>query len=126
MAIANANSAIESGDDAEILGEFDDPPPDDEISDYPPGTQQQRESESVIDVEIVADEYTDAIMRDGSGTTTPDQDQNQPDKRTAPPFGPPGMGGPAGSGLITLEDAVSAQAAMRAREAARIRNMRRR
>ena len=96
LAIENANSAIESGDDAEILGEFDDPPPDDEISDYPPGTQQQRESESVIDVEIVADEYTVA------GPLTPDNDDSSAsgDLGAAPyPYPDPlGPTGPAGSG----------------------------
>ena len=60
----NTYAAIESGDDDEILGEFDDPPPDHEIGDYSSGIQRQRERDSadVIDVEIVADEYTDAPM----------------------------------------------------------------
>ena len=112
----------------EILGEFDDPPPDDEIEDDPPRIQREREFADVIDVEIEAIDpagYTDAIMNPGSGTAYPDQDQRQPDERTAPPFGPLGLGGPAGSGLMSLADAVEAAAAMRAREA-RIRDMRRR
>src|SRR6476469_5619601 len=36
----------------EILGEFDDPPPDDEIEDDPPRIQREREFADVIDVEI--------------------------------------------------------------------------
>ena len=72
----------------------------------------------MIDVEIEAIDpagYTDAIMNPGSGTAYPDQDQNQPDERTAPPFGPLGLDGPVGSGLMTLSDAVEAQADMRRR-----------
>ena len=50
--------------DREIIGEFDDPPHnDDEIEDDPPRIQHDWDQEStVIDVEIVADEYTDAPM----------------------------------------------------------------
>ena len=57
----------------EILGEFDDPPPDDEIEDDPPRIQREREFADVIDVEIEAIDpagYTDAIMNPGSGTAT--------------------------------------------------------
>ena len=107
--------AIESGDDDEILGEFDDAPLDDEIGDYPSGIQRQldRESAEIVDVQIVAYGYTDATMSDGSSTTASDQDQI--DLSVDPGFtrGPLGLGGPTGSGLMTLEDAVSAQAAMR-------------
>jgi len=76
LAIEGENApAIEP--DREILGEFDDPPDDDdEIADYPPGIQRGRESEStVIDVEIVDAGYTEAPMTIGSDTTTP----NDPD-----------------------------------------------
>jgi hypothetical protein len=112
---------------AEILGEFDDPPPEDEIEDDPPRIQHDWESESsVIDVEIVAAQYTDEIMSESPGTAYPDQDQI--DLSGDPGFtpGPLGLGGPVGSGLMPLSDAVEAAAEMRAREAARLRNMRRR
>ena len=58
--------ASETGDDV-IVGELD----DDVIEDYPPIFQQDRESDSdVIDVDIVAYEYTEASMSGGSGTAT--------------------------------------------------------
>ena len=113
--------AIEPDDD--IVGEIDD-----DIEPDPLRIQHDRESESdaVIDVEIVADEYTDEIMSGGFGTTTPDQDQT--DLSVDPGFtpGPLGLGGPAGSGLMTLSDAIEAASVMRRREAARLRDMRRR
>ena len=70
--IESIDAAIESAD-AEIVGEID----DDEIGDYPPGIQQdwERESAEIVDVEIVAAEYTDASMSHSPGPTTPDQDQ---------------------------------------------------
>jgi len=129
LAIEGENApAIEP--DREILGEFDDPPDDDdEIADYPPGIQRGRESEStVIDVEIVDAGYTDAPMTIGSDTTTPnDPDSSRSVDLGATPYPRPlGPTGPTGSGLLSLQDAVEAVAAMRAREAARIRDMRRR
>jgi hypothetical protein len=120
----SGTAATELGDaneDGEIIGEFDDDPlPEDEIDDDQPRFQP------VIDVEVVADEYTDAIMSDSSGTITPDQDQSQPGEHTALPFGPLGPTSPAGSGLMPLDAAIEAASVMRQREAARIRNARRR
>ena len=92
--------AIESGDDDEILGEFDDDQIDDEIGDYPSGIQRQlgRESAEIVDVQIVDSGYTDAIMSDGSSTTTSDQDQI--DLSVDPGFtpGPLGLGDPQVAG----------------------------
>ena len=128
-AIEGENTPAIEPDD-EIVGEFDDDPlpEDDEIEPDPSRIQHDRESESdaVIDVKIVADEYTDEIMSGGIGTTTPDQDQT--DLSVDPGFtpGPLGLGGPAGSGLMTLSDAIEAASVMRRREAARLRDMRRR
>ena len=110
-----------SADDDEIVGEID----DDVIDDDLPRFQRERESADVIDVEIDAG-YTDAIMSRGSGTTTPDQDQTDLSGDLGFTPGPIGLGGPAGSGLMSLSDAVEAAADMRAREAARRRDMRRR
>ena len=86
----------------------------------------KREESPVIDVEVVADEYTDAIMGDPAGTATSDQDQSQPEGHTAAIVGPLGPNGPAGSGLMSREDAVEAQHEMNRRAAARTRNLRRR
>ena len=74
LAIESTDAPIKSADDDEIMGEFDDDPEPDEIEDDPLRIQRDRESESdnVIDVEIVAAEYTDAPMTIGSGTATLD------------------------------------------------------
>jgi hypothetical protein len=113
--------------------DHDDPPDDSEITIEATGEdllriQQQRESESdaVIDLEIEDAGYTDEIMSDGSGTTTPDQDQTDlsVDLGATPLVtGPLGLGGPVGSGLMSLSDAVEAAAEMRRR--ANLRDMRR-
>ena len=108
-----------------IVGEFD----DDVIEDDLPRFQQHRESVDVIDVEIDAG-YTDVdagIMKgDGSGTATPDADDSSASGPLSPDVGPLGMNGPVGSGLMSLSDAVEAAAEMRARQAVRMRDMRRR
>ena len=118
------DAATEFADD-EIVGEID----DDEIEDDLPRFQKQRESENaeIVDVEIVDAGYTDAPMTTGSGTATPDGDDSSRsvDLGATPYPGPLGPAGPTGSGLLSLQDAVEAAAAMRAREA-RIRDMRRR
>jgi hypothetical protein len=106
--------------DDEIVGEFDDPP--EEIEE-----KRERECVDVIDVEIEAidpDGYTDQIMN--PARTTPGHDDSSASGPYSPDVRPLGLTGPAGSGLMRLEDAVEAQAAMREREAARIRDMRRR
>jgi hypothetical protein len=115
------NLASESVDD-EIFGEFDDPP--DEIEDDPLRIQREPESADVIDVEIEVVEdagYTDAGMSHLPGTATPD-DQDQ--SLSVELSGPLGMTGPVGSGLMSLSDAVEAQAEKRAGEAARVRDTR--
>jgi hypothetical protein len=106
----------------EIFGEFDDPP--DEIEDDPLRIQREPESADVIDVEIEVVEdagYTDAGMSHLPGTATPD-DQDQ--SLSVELSGPLGMTGPVGSGLMSLSDAVEAQAEKRAGEAARVRDTR--
>ena len=112
----------------EILGEFDDDPEPDEIEDDPLRIHRERERESaeIVDVEVVAAGYTDEIMSGSPGTATLDQDQSQPDEHTVPPFGPLGMNGPVGSGLMSITEANEAVAEMRARQAARIRDINRR
>ena len=80
----------------------------------------------MVDVEIVPYEYTDAESRSRAGTITPVQDQSQPGEHTAPIVGPLGPHGPAGSGLMSLTEANEAAAFMRQREAARLREIRRR
>jgi len=117
--------------DDEIVGEFDDDPPDAEIEDDPPRIQEQRdrEPESVIDVEIVDAGYTEAPMSRSPGTAaTPDADDSSRfvDLGATPCPCPLGPTGPVGSRLMRLEDAVQAQADMEARAAARLRDMRRR
>jgi hypothetical protein len=118
--------ATESENADEIVGEID----DDEIDDDLPRFQPHRESESdqIVDVEIVnPDGYTDEIMRDdGSGTATPDADDSSASEPYDPGFGPLGPTGPAGSGLMPLDAAIEAASVMRQREAARLRNARRR
>ena len=111
------NAAIESESD-EIVGEID----DDEIDDDLPRLQRDRESADVVDVEVVDTGYTD----DSPGTTTPVQDQTDLSEPLSPTLGPLGMNGPVGSGMLSLQDANEAVAEMRAREAARVRNLRRR
>ena len=122
----SSDTAIESGEDDEVIGEFD----DDEIDDDPYVPRVGRESESaddprIVDVEVVADEYTDA-MSDGSGTITPEDSHESLSVDPGLMPGPLGMREPAGSGLMPLDAAVEAASVMRQREAARIRNMRRR
>ena len=109
----------------EILGEFDDPPPD-EIEDDPPRFQREPEFDEIVDVEIDAG-YTDTIMSDHP--TTPGPGDSSASEPYSLGVGPLGMGGPVGSGLMSLIDATEAVAEMRAREAAqaaRTRDMRRR
>ena len=72
----------------------------------------------VVDVEVVSD---------SAGTSYP------PDSRSsasvdlgAKNLGPLGMHGPVNSGLLSMQDANEAVAEMRAREAARMRDLRRR
>ena len=109
LAIESDYPATES--ESEIVGEFD----DDEIYDDLPVFQQDSESSAdVVDVEIVADEYTDP-----PGTTTPPDPSSSLSVDLSPSPIP-------GGGLLSLSDAVEAAAAMRAREAARVRDMRRR
>ena len=118
-ALANESESAthESGEDDEIVGEFD----DDVIEDDPylPRVEPQRERESseIIDVEIDTG-YTDQIMSDDPTPTRPRRfvSERAP---SAPGIGPLGLGGPAGSGLMSLSDAVEAAAEMRARQAAR-------
>jgi hypothetical protein len=101
----------------------------DEIDDDLPRIQRERESElesDVLDVEIEAVEYTDAdgeIICQSPGALTPDDPESS---LSVDLGGPLGMGGPAGSGLMRLEDAVAAQHEMRARAAATARRLRRR
>ena len=111
----------ESGEDEVVVGEID----DDDIDDYPLRFQRESESAEFVDVEIVAADYSDADHGPGSGTAYRDQDQSQPDDHTAPPFGPLGPNYPGG-GMLSLQDAIEAASVMRQREAARLRNMRRR
>ena len=115
LADESDSAAIEAGADSEIVGEID----DDSYDDLSRIQQQESESESddVIDVEI---------MSETSGVVTPDDGDSSASEPYNPGVGPIGLGGPVGSGLMSLSDAVEAQAAMRAREAARQRNMRRR
>jgi hypothetical protein len=75
LEIESVSAADELGESDEIIGELDDDPlPEgDEIYDDPSRFQPRPEQKSnVVDVEIVADEYTDAIMSDHPGPTTPD------------------------------------------------------
>ena len=121
-----SDTSVSESDDDAIEAEID----DDEIDHdpyLPPGFQRERESESagVIDVEIDMG-YTDQIMTDdGSAITTPDSDDSSASEPHGPDIGPLGMGGPTGSGLLSLQDANEAVAEMRAREAALLRNLRR-
>ncbi len=109
--------------DDEVVGEFDDNEIDDDLPRFQP--QRERDSDSVVDVEIVNPEgYTDVIMSDHP--TTPGQDDSLFSGQLGASVGPLGLGGPAGSGLMSLEQANEAAIEMRAREAARIANMRRR
>ena len=118
--------------DDEIVGEFDDPPDDPDIiveATSEDLLRAQRESAQIVDVEIVAEptsgeaEYTDAITTPGSGTATLDSGDSSLSVELG---GPLGSTDPTGRGLMSLEQAVEAAGEMRAREAARIRNMRRR
>jgi len=104
--------AIESGDDSEIVGEFD----DDEIEDDP-GIHRESESDytDVLDVEIMSDQ-----------PTTPGQGESSASVDLGASLGSLGATAPVGSGLMSITEANEAAAAMRAREAARVRNMRRR
>jgi hypothetical protein len=122
------NTAFESEND-EILGEFD----DDQIDDDLPRIEQDRDPDPrIIDVEIEAIDpagYTDQVTSDDRATTTPDDPSSSASGAHSPDriyTGPLGLTGPVGSGLMPLSDAVEAAAVMRAREAARIRDMRRR
>ena len=63
LAIEGESAAIASGDDAEILRDYDDPPPGDDIGDYPRGIQRQRESAEIVDAAIVDAGQTDAGAR---------------------------------------------------------------
>jgi len=81
--------------------------------------------ENEIDAEVV-----DVVEElDEPGTTTPTDPSSSLSVELSPAPGALGSTGPAGSGLMTLEDAVAAQEAMRSREAARaarVRDLRRR
>jgi hypothetical protein len=94
----SSSAAIESG---EIVGEYDDDPLP-EGDELKATAQVEQLDKTVIDVEVVADEYA---MSDGSGTTTPDDSHDPPSERT-------------GRGLMSLTEANE--------QVARIRNMRRR
>ena len=118
---------LDAGKDAddEIVGEFD----DDGVEDDLPRIQEQRESESadVIDVEIVDAGYTDAPMTIGSGTAHTGHVRFSAPRAAQPRSGLPRSSRthrPAGSGMLSLQDAVAAQADMVRR--ANIRNARRR
>ena len=126
-ALAELESPTEdkSDEDSEIVGEFD----EDEFDDYPPGIYRREESESaaIVDVEVVDPGYTDANHDHGSGPITPDSGHEAGSVELGDSnLGPLGMRGPTGSGLMRLEDAVEAVAEMRDREAARVRDLRRR
>jgi hypothetical protein len=120
-ALAELTESV-ADDESEVLGEID----DDEIDADLPLFQPQRESVDVLDVEIEAipAEYTDA------GPTTPGRDDSSASEPWRPDVDPLGMSGPlsgpVGSGLMPLSEAVEAAASLRAREAARLRDMRRR
>jgi hypothetical protein len=79
---------------------------------------------NAYEIDAIDAGYTDAPMTTGSGTATPGQDQIQPDEYTAATIEPLGMTGPVGSGLMSLSDAVEAQAEMNRR--ANLRDERRR
>ena len=100
----------ESDDDEVVVGEFDDDPlPEGEIEPDP------FRIPSVIDVEVVADEYSDAAMGDDPDPTTPDDLDSSASGPYSPiPLGPNYPGG----GMLSLQDAVEAAADMRARQAA--------
>ena len=93
----SADAATESGDN-EVVGEFD----EDEIDDDLPriGEDRERESESVIDVEVIEPEGV--FVGDHPAALTPDADDSSLSGALSP--GPLGPTGPAGSGLMTLED----------------------
>jgi hypothetical protein len=106
--------AIESSEDDVIVGEYDDDPlpEDDEI---------QPEPGEIIDVEVEVFDtgYTDAqAMSDEVAPLIPGTDDSLVPVDLS--------GGFPRRGLMSLEAATEAAADMRAREAARIRNMRRR
>jgi hypothetical protein len=117
------NLASESVDDADVvIGEIDDDPlpeGEDEVID-----SGYTDAESVIDVGIVNPDVDVEIMNRSPGTTTPDQDQNDLSVDPGLTPGPLGLSGPAGSGLMRLEDAVEAAAEMQRR--ANLRDIRRR
>jgi hypothetical protein len=125
------DAAIEStDDDAEIVGEFDDPPDADELEDDLPRRSAEIPTGTGIGIRR---DYRRGNRRRRvhrraheplARYCPPDQDQTQPDERTAPAFGPLGMTGPASSGLLPLAAAVEAQAEMNRR--ANLRDMRRR
>ena len=100
LAIESDYPASESeSEDSEIVGEID----DDVIEDDLPRFQLDSDSESdVVDVEIVADEYTDE-----PGVVTPDDSDSSPSGPLSPPI--------PGGGLLSLSDAVEAAAYMRSR-----------
>ena len=115
------NPSSESEDEV-VVGEFD----DDVIEDDLLGVQPQRDSVGVIDVEIDMG-YTDQSMTDdGSAPITPGDDDSSASEPHSPDIGPLGANGPTGSGLMSIIDATAAVAEMRARHAARMREMRRR
>jgi hypothetical protein len=99
-----ALAGFESPEESEdvIVGEIDDDPlPEDgdEIEYDLPGIHRERESDSdsVVDVEIVADDYTDA-----PAPLTPDTSRSALSVQMSG-----SLPGPPGSGLMTLEDAVA-------------------
>ena len=94
-----ALAELPAAENDEIIGEIDEDP-EDEFDGEPLRIQQRRESADVVDVEVVVDTgYTD-----DPGTTTPDDPSSS---LSVDLSGPLGMRGPAGSGLMSLSDAVA-------------------
>lgn len=117
---ALAASESSGEDDGAIVGEIDDDPLPEGGEDLSPVERESGYTDTdadVIDVEIMSDQSL------ADSPDDPDYPGSGAHSFTPGPLGP---SGPAGSGLMTLSDAVEAAAAMRAREAARVRDMRRR
>ena len=121
--------AIEGEIDAEIIDSDDGDPSFGldavEIQDADVIVLATGESLSRSQQEFAA-EYTDAPMNPSPGPIAPDPYDSSSGTLSPPYPGPLGPTGPAGRGLLSLQHAVEAAADMRAREAARIRDMRRR
>jgi hypothetical protein len=125
---SSEESAIESGDESEdvIVGEYDDDPLPEHGDDGLPRTQRHRssvrerksETAQIVDVEIVADDYTDAEpAQESSEFMNPDAAPLTPDDPVSPPSG-------AHSGAVmALEQANEAVADLRSQ--ANLRSARR-